>query len=157
MPSPTNNPPNSPLAFPLTQNLSPEIEFELIGVTGNVQTVKAMVDTGFTGFVLMPLSLGISANLYLWGTRPFILADGRSVNHLECFGKVKFAGKEMGGVITLSETSNSTLVGMQFLEELEMDFTVSTVNKTAIFQNPATIPTNLPSTTPPNPNQIQSS
>lgn len=123
------------LDFPVIENFSPEVPIEVLGsIDKKPIKVVAAVDTGNTGFFQIPLAVGIKANLRLWGARDWIMADDRKVRMLECIGTIRFAGKELLGIISLSETSDNSLLGMQFLEELKMDFTVSTTRKRAIFQ-----------------------
>lgn len=121
------------LDFPVIENFSPEIPVEVYGIDKTIKFV-AIVDTGNEGFLQIPLATGIKANLRLWGAKYWTMADGRQVKMLECIGKIRFAGKDLIGIISLSETSDNCLLGMQFLERLKMDFTVSLTRKRAIFQ-----------------------
>ncbi len=120
------------LEYPITENYSPEVTIEITGVKGN-KSLVAVVDTGFTGFLQIPLSVGIACNLRLWGTSTSRLADGSAVKNLECVGEIRFADKKLFSTISLSEGGEDCLLGMQFLNELKMDFTVSPVDKKAIF------------------------
>ena len=123
------------LDFPVVENFSPEVPVEVLGsIDSKPSKFVAIIDTGNEGFLQIPLAIGIKANLRLWGTRNWIMADDRKVRMLECIGTLRFAGKELVGIISLSETSDSCLLGMQFLEKLKMDFTVSLTRKRAIFQ-----------------------
>ena len=121
------------LEFPVTQNYSPEVPIEIIGILNDTVKRVAIVDTGATIFMQMPLSLGISAHLRLWASKPATLADKSSVTNLICFGTIKFAGKDIMGLIRLSETNDECILGMDFLNELGMDFTYSPSKKRAIF------------------------
>ena len=123
---------HSKLEFPITTNYSPEITIEVLGIKDG-KPVSVVVDTGFTGFLQIPLTIGIACNLRLWGVSWARLADGSRVKNLQCYGKIRFADREIFGVISLSETSDECLLGMQFLQQLSMDFTVSIINKKAIF------------------------
>jgi predicted aspartyl protease len=127
--------PNEPkrLEYPITENYSPEVAIEITGLNGNNKSLVAIVDTGFTGFLQIPLSAGIACNLRLWGTSKARLADGSEVKNLECVGEVRFADKKLFNIISLSEGGEDCLLGMQFLNELKMDFVVSVQNKKAIF------------------------
>ncbi|MEK7552951.1 MAG: hypothetical protein AAB505_02480, partial [Patescibacteria group bacterium] len=89
------------LEYPITQNYSPEITVEVTGLKHN-KSLVAIVDTGFTGFMQIPLSTGIACNLRLWGTRPSKLADGSIVKNLECVGEIRFADKKLFNIISLS-------------------------------------------------------
>lgn len=120
------------LEYPITENYSPEVTIEITGLKGNKHVV-AIVDTGFTGFLQIPLSIGIACNLRLWGTSNSKLADGSKVKNLECVGEIRFAGKNLFNIISLSEGGEDCLLGMQFLNELKMDFTISVGEKKAIF------------------------
>lgn len=83
----------------------------------------------------IPLAVGMKANLRLLSMGNYIMADGRSVKKLQCIGRIRFAGRELVGIISLSETSDDCLLGMQFLEKLGMDFTVSPSTKRARFES----------------------
>jgi clan AA aspartic protease len=123
------------LEFPVVSNFSPEAPVEIFGIQDTTKVV-ATIDTGYTGFLTVPIAVGLKANLRLFGLSYYQMADGRRVKKLECFGKIRFAGKELWGIIALSETSEDCLLGMQFLERLKGDFTVSIMNKKAIFSIP---------------------
>lgn len=118
--------------FPITENYSPEVPFEVIGIKSNKKLV-AVVDTGFTGFLQIPLSVGIAANMRLWGIGSGRLADGSIVKDLECVGEIKFVDEKLFNIISLSDKGEDCLLGMQFLNQLGMDFTVSPMRKKAIF------------------------
>ncbi len=121
------------LEFPVADNFSPEITIEVIGLSGESRKVVAIVDTGFTGFLQIPLAIGISCNLALWSISTSILADGSRVRNLQCFGKIRFGNKELANILTLSDTGNDCLLGVQFLQELKGEFILSHAEKKAIF------------------------
>ena len=120
------------LEFPVVDNFSPEVPVEVHGLTDTTKVV-AIVDTGYTGFLSVPLAIGLKANLRLMSVGYYTLADGRKVKKLECIGKIRFGGKDLVGIISLSETSDECLLGMQFLEGINMDFMVSCSQKKAVF------------------------
>ena len=126
---------NDLLEYPVVENFSPEVPVEVFGLGNNTKKIVAVVDTGFTGFLQIPLTIGIESNLSLWSVGSLRLADGSVVKNLQCIGRIRFAGKELIGIITLSETGNDCLLGMQFLERLKMDFTVSPTRNRAIFKS----------------------
>ncbi len=123
------------LEFPVIPNFSPKVTAEIHALGNETIEFVACVDTGNTGFLQLPLAIAIRAKLRLWGVRYWKMADGREVRMFDCFGVIRFAGKDMPGIISLSETSDDCLLGMQFLEGLKMDFTVSLTRKKAIFQD----------------------
>ncbi len=128
------------LEYPIIENFSPEITVEVMGLTEPTKVV-AIVDTGFTGFLQIPLAIGLRSNLRLLSVGNSVLADGRKVKNLQCFGTIRFAGKEIFGVMSLSETSNDSLLGMQFLEKVGMDFTLSISDRKSTFIDREPIPT----------------
>lgn len=131
------------LEFPIVGNFSPEVAIEILGSIGEEEIkVVAIVDTGSTAFLQIPIAIGMKANLRLLSLGYYTMADGRKVKKLQCIGKIRFAGKEISGIISLSETSDDSLLGMQFLQKLGMDFTVSTATKRARFQDAQKPPEN---------------
>ena len=85
---------HSKLEYPITTNYSPEVTVEVLGLNEG-KSVSAIVDTGFTGFLQIPLSVGIACNLRLWGTSWSILADGKRVKNLQCVFKIRFSIKKI--------------------------------------------------------------
>ena len=119
--------------YPVVGNFSPEVTVEIYGLASNTRKVIAIIDTGFTGFLQIPTSIGISSNLTLWSTGFSILADGSKIKNLMCVGKIRFAERDIFGIIILSDTGTDCLLGMQFLQSVGMDFTVSTKRKRVVF------------------------
>ncbi len=122
------------LEFPVIENFSPEVSIEIYGINKTIKIV-AIVDTSFSGFLQVPLATGISANLNILSIGRHTLADGSSVKTLQCVGKIRFAAIDLVGVVLLSEKSDACFAGMQFLRQLNMDFTISPSRKKAIFQS----------------------
>ncbi len=72
---------------------------------------EAVLDTGFSGFMLLPLTEALALKLPLEGTQSSTLADESVVPHLTALGITTFAGQETLGVIVLSPSSPIILVG----------------------------------------------
>lgn len=121
------------LEFPIKKNLPPMANIKIMGSSGANVDQLAFIDTGFSGFLQIPLSVGISCNLALCSIETARLADGRFLNNLQCFGDVLIGQKKISGIITLSENGSECLLGMQFLESLGGKFTVSIEEQKAIF------------------------
>ena len=54
------------------------IELEIVSLAQRVK-IEAVIDTGFTGFLMLPIDLINRLNLPLIGKRNVLLADGNSV------------------------------------------------------------------------------
>jgi predicted aspartyl protease len=74
-----------------------------------------MMDTGFSGFLLLPILSAFPVGLLLQGTMPITLADGSTQTKLTCLGQIHFDGKEDVGVIIIENQNTQVLVGMEFL------------------------------------------
>ena len=67
----------------LHESGSPAIDLEISGPFPDVrQGFTAIIDTGFTGFVSMPLASAFPLGLSLFGTSSVVLADGNSQTKL---------------------------------------------------------------------------
>ena len=86
---------------------------------------EAIIDTGFTGFIQLPLSVAISLSLPLEGTNSVTLADGSSLVMLTALAKVTLLSRTEIGVVLLSMSSKDILVGMDFLRRFERTLVVS--------------------------------
>jgi predicted aspartyl protease len=74
-----------------------------------------MIDTGFTGFLSLPIVSAIPLGLTLFGTSENVYADGSTGSNLMTWGTVLFGdGKSANGPIGLSP-GDQPLLGMSFL------------------------------------------
>lgn len=89
---------------------NPAFTFMASGVIAqNRRELTAMMDTGFSGFLMLPLTLALPLGLVLIGTAEYVLADGSKNVNLTAIGTMEFL-KESGmkllvdpvnGVVTL--------------------------------------------------------
>src|ERR1035437_3015731 len=93
----------------LDGNGRPCIKVAIWGLHRNFsQEFEAMIDTGFTGFLSIPISSAFPLGLTLYGTTTYTLADGSSSPKLLGFGTVAIgAGR--------SEEHTSELQSRQYL------------------------------------------
>ena len=90
-----------------------------------VQKFEAIIDTGFTGFIHLPLSEALALSLPLEGTNSVALADGSSLAMLTALAQVTLMNRTEVGVVLLSMTANHILVGMDFLRRFERALVIS--------------------------------
>lgn len=107
---------------------SPTIEIEVSGWNVNTRrSFTAIVDTGFTGFLLLPILSAFPVGLILHTTMGITLADGSTQNKLACLGGIHFEGQSEVGVIIVEEQNTDVLVGMEFLKSFKLKLTVDAV------------------------------
>jgi clan AA aspartic protease len=98
----------------------PIIKVKVWGVAEQfAQEFEALVDTGFTGFLSLPLTAALPLGLTLISTVNYTMADGSSTSSLVALGTVDYEGQKIFGAISLELSANSTsvLVGMEFIKE----------------------------------------
>ena len=109
-------------------NGNPTLAFHL-SVNASVSGVEVtgIVDTGFTGFVLLPAPYLLSLGLTPKGTMELTLADGSI-----CIGRLAEAyvslDKDTGqtGIVTLERACTEILIGMDFLRRFGLALAVFT-------------------------------
>lgn len=97
----------------VTVNRHAVISLQLQGTSGQVNPEEALVDTGFDGFLTLPLQRIVSLGFPYEGTIKAVLGDGRETA-LDMFsGTIVWNGQERSVVVLAAE--GSALVGMALL------------------------------------------
>ena len=111
----------------------PALKVGVYGVHPDLkQEFEVMIDTGFTGFLLMPIMSAFPLGLMLVGTGNYTLADNSSSPKLLALGSVVVADEEpLTGVIVLEPNECTVLLGMDFLSRAKRCLSVS-VNGVAL-------------------------
>ena len=98
----------------LDANGDPHLEIDVANPLGWKSKLKCLIDTGFTGFLSVPILDAFPIGLLLVGTLPVTLADGRVQNKLMCLGNASVGAEAHVGVILIEPGSSQTLLGMEF-------------------------------------------
>jgi predicted aspartyl protease len=110
----------------LDSNGHPNVKIRIWGMAEQfAQEFEAMIDTGFTGFLSMPLTAAFPLALTLFGTTSYTLADGSVSPKLLGYGTVELEGEQADGSIVLESKSSGLLLGMEFLRKLNKALVVS--------------------------------
>ena len=132
----------------LAANGHPHVKIKVWGFAKDfAQEFEAMIDTGFTGFLSIPLTAAFPLALTLFGTASYELADGSVSPKLLAWGHVELEDEDATGIILLESKSKGLLVGMEFLTKLNKALfvgkdTVWLVDQSTIdAASPTTIPT----------------
>ena len=100
----------------LHESGSPAIDLEISGPFPDVrQGFTAIIDTGFTGFMSMPLASAFPLGLSLSGTSSVVLADGNSQTKLIALCAAYLADEQQVGEVILEPSSADVLVGKKFI------------------------------------------
>lgn len=101
---------------------NPCLKFRLCGVAHELPgpEYEGIIDTGFTGFLQLPLQHAFSLKLPLEGTASYTLADGSQSTCLTALASTTFAGKTLVGAVILAAGSQDILIGMGFLRQFKL-------------------------------------
>jgi len=119
----------------LDSNLHPHFAIEVFGYSPKYSVrIDAMMDTGFSGFLSLPLANCFQSGLILLSTATYILADGKPSNTLLCLGTVKAADdnkitRSAIGAISVSFNNPAALLGVEFLNRLHGKLILDLPNK----------------------------
>ncbi len=107
----------------------PRVELVIdLGPAGGHVVTDAVIDTGFNGYLSVPLVLLASANWELLGFEEYELASGEVVSEPVYWGRVRLAGEERP-VYAVATRASDVLVGTGMLRGmvLTVDFGAGTV------------------------------
>jgi predicted aspartyl protease len=117
-------PPESPAETGyLHSSGSPAAKIRIWGVFEQAaQEFEAIIDTGFSGFLSMPMVQAFPLGLVLMGTTNVVLADGSTDTKLIALGRVRLgaSGERQGVVILEPNNTTDILIGMEFLAQFEL-------------------------------------
>jgi predicted aspartyl protease len=101
---------------------NPCLKFHLCGVAHDPPGLEfeAIIDTGFSGFIQLPMRHAFSLKLPLEGTSSYVLADGSRGTSLTALAHTTFGGTTVLGVVSLTPGSLDVLVGMDFLRRFKL-------------------------------------
>ena len=115
------------------------VDFTLRGTKPQEIACAGLIDTGFTGFVQLPMQHAIALGLPLHGTISSTLADGRRVDSYTAVAIAELTGFRRPGIVTLSTSANDILVGMEFLRTFGFGLYL-TSEAVLLFQHPSSAP-----------------
>lgn len=98
-------------------NGDPCIEIEVSNPLNWRSRLKCLIDTGFSGFLSIPILQAFPLGLLLFGTIPVTLADGSTQYKLTCLGQAHLDNQAEIGVIIIEPSSDQVLLGMDFLRK----------------------------------------
>jgi clan AA aspartic protease len=107
---------------------TPVVTLKVLGTRGEV-IVEGILDTGFDGFLCLPISIAVTLGLELIDTIRTELADGTVVeDELVFAGQVEWDGTVMSVPIVLTR-SEDALIGTAFLQGyvVQLDYTANTI------------------------------
>ena len=110
--------------------MTPTAELEIMGSRGSMP-ITAIIDTGFDGYVCLPISIAVHLGLELVSQGSVELADGTVKTELLFSGAVQFLGERRTVQIYLTD-SEDALIGTSLLADcrLLIDFQAGTVRLT---------------------------
>ena len=107
------------------QQGNPCITLTVRGKRGRSATFEAILDTGFSGFVLLPLMQALALELDFQGTTSVTLADESRVAMFTALGTAICFGRAVEGLVQVPRGPAAPLVGMDFLRRFEMGALIS--------------------------------
>jgi len=112
----------------LDEALQPKCKIIVKGLRKAVQ-IEAVIDTGFSGFLCIPVSIATQIGLELFGQESVILADGSKKRQLTFLGTALFESKEIPVVLSLTDADEALLgVGLLKSRKLEINFPAKVVS-----------------------------
>ena len=106
----------------VTANREAVIELEIVSQNQQIESVEAVIDTGFNGYLTLPSDLVNRLNLQLAGNRRVTLGDGNTVVLDVYLAKVMWHGQECEVLVLQAE--GGPLVGMSLLYENRVILTI---------------------------------
>lgn len=75
---------------------------------------QAIIDTGFSGFLIVPLTELKELPTFLDDIKWMTLADGRRIVRLQSYASIHIADETFDGIATVKSEGNEVILGMKF-------------------------------------------
>lgn len=92
----------------------------------NPVEMEVLLDTGFSGFLTLPLQTALPLGLVLLSTAEYVMADNSKQLNLLCHGTIGFDGEQVSGLIAISP--GDPLLGMEFLRKSRLRLLLDATN-----------------------------
>ena len=102
---------------------SPKITFTIGGSKAQLE-FEGTLDTGFTGFMLLPIALAVPLGLELDGLNTSLTADGTVHRSPTATAHVEFGTDSRDVSIVLAYYGDEILLGMNFLETFQQSLII---------------------------------
>ena len=106
------------------------IPLTVLGPRGRTRDIEAVIDTGFTGFLTLPLALVEELGLAFRSTGEVVLGDGSRIAVRSYDVAVLWEGDPKPGFVEDAETT--PLVGMEMLDDHHLHVEVAVGGRVAI-------------------------
>ena len=101
------------------------LKFHIRGVAPDGLELSGIIDTGFTGFIQLPIEHAFRLRLPLEGSVESTLADDSNTSSYTALGTVVYDGVEQEGVVILETVATSVLIGMAFLRQFKLSLNIN--------------------------------
>ena len=102
---------------------NPKATFTIAGSKTRLE-FEGLIDTGFTGFILLPIGLAIPLGLELDGLNTSITADGTKHQSPTATATVEFGSQSIEASVLLAYYGDEILLGMGFLEAFRQSLVI---------------------------------
>ncbi len=102
----------------------PTLEIEILGAFNRPTKFACLIDTGFDGFLSVPILQAFPVGLVLHTTTSVTFANGTSEDKLTCLGYARLDGEDRLGLILIESQSNQVVLGMDFLKKFGLKLIV---------------------------------
>ncbi len=112
---------------------NPTLKVKVWGVlANNAVEIEVVLDTGFSGFLTLPLQTALPLGLILLSTAEYVLADNSRQLNLLCQGSIGFDDENVSGLIAISP--GDPLLGMEFLRKSELHLSLDATNSIFVLE-----------------------
>lgn len=99
---------------------------------GSKRVIKALVDTGFDGYLTLPFAEAFPLGLVLIGVTSYTIADGSTMHNFVCLGQIAVNNKNLPVAIDIQPKGN-ILAGMKLLTKISKTMKVDFVKQSVVF------------------------
>lgn len=122
----------------VNQDIEPRVNLTVLGPNNTIYDGEFIIDTGYSGEIILPLDIARALNLVRGDDIPVTLGDGTTDDYSTYTARIEWHGRHRAVAVT--SVGSEALVGMQLLRDSNLSVDATPGGAVTISELPLGVP-----------------